>query len=191
MIPEDKRYPPLDRLRRAPTQISAPALVKALAWVAEIRALEVGRVDLSGVPVGRVKELARYAATAWSQTLARMPEERQIATLLAFAHSYEAIAQDDALDLLEQLTRSLLARAKREGQAERLRTLHDLDQAAWHLQLACSILLDPQYEDEEVRNMVFLRVPREVLKEAVARVEAGVLVSIPRGNNRQKRGSDP
>ena len=71
MTTEGEYFSPLDRLRRAPTRISSPALLEALERVAEIRSLGVSGVDLSRFPAGRIKTIARNTATAWAQTLAR------------------------------------------------------------------------------------------------------------------------
>jgi TnpA family transposase len=172
VVPAGARQSNLDRLRRPPTRVSAQALVEALQRLAEIRALGGGDLRQPPVPPARLKALARYAATAWAQTIVRMPEERRIATLLAFAWVFEATAQDDALDLLDQLISSLLARAERRGQRQRLRTLGDLDSAALQLCNACAVLLDPQYGDEEVRRTVFARIPPERLTAAMALVAA-------------------
>jgi len=170
VVPAGARQSDLDRLRHAPTQVSAAALVAALHRLDEIRALGVGTLPLPAVAPGRLKALARYAATAWAQTIARMPAERRIATLLAFARVTEATAQDDALDLLEQLTRSAFTRAEQREQRQRLRTLRDLDDAALQLRAACVVLLDQQHPDDAVRGAVFARVPRDVLAAAAARV---------------------
>ena len=64
-----------------------------------------------------------------------MPPERRIATLVAFARVFEAVAQDDAVDLLNQLITKCLARAEQTGVQERLRTIHNLDAAAIRLNL--------------------------------------------------------
>src|SRR5262249_54519682 len=84
-------------------------------------------------PPGRLKVLARYAAAARAQAIARMPDERRIATLLAFTHQLTATAQDDALDVLDMLVENLLDRVEHEGERARLRTLRDLDAAALRL----------------------------------------------------------
>jgi len=52
--------------------------------------------------------------------------DRRIATLLAFASTYLAVVHDDALDLFDILMRTTNSAATREGQQERLRTIHDL-----------------------------------------------------------------
>jgi hypothetical protein len=83
-----------------------------------------------------------------------MPDERKIATLLAFAPVYESVAQDDVVDLLQ------LLRAEHTGERERLRTLRDLDASALRLRETWLIILDPLYADAELRAAIFARIPR-------------------------------
>jgi TnpA family transposase len=171
-IPEGARYSHLDRLRRGPTRISAPALIVAPQRHEELQAMGVSKLDFSEIPPVRIKSLARYAATAWAPTIARMPAQRRIATLLAFVSVYEVNAPDDALDVLDMLTTEIAAQAKRLGQKQRLRTLRDLDQAALTLREACSILLDPQYSDRNLREAVFERIPEALMRRAVETIDA-------------------
>src|SRR4051794_17076800 len=136
VVPEGARQSHLDRLRCAPTRVSGPALVAALQRLEEIRALGVAELDLSRVTAGRLKALARHAASSWAAVIARMPRDRRVAILLAFARTFEVTALDDALDLLDLIVTDLLAQAKLTGEKERLRTLRDLDAAALQLREA-------------------------------------------------------
>jgi TnpA family transposase len=172
VVPEDARQSHLDRPRRAPTRVSGPSLVAALGRLEEIRALGVAGLNLSRVPAGRLKALARHAATSWAAVIARMPSDRRVATLLAFARAFEVMALDDALDLLDLIITDLLAQAKLAGEKERLRTLGDLDAAALQLRDACAVLLDEACSSARVRSRAFARVPRPQLAEAVALVES-------------------
>ncbi len=173
IIPEGTRQSVLDRLRHSPTRVSSPALVAALKRVEEIRALGVGALDLSSIPPGRLHVLARYAATAWAPTIARMHQDRRIATLVAFAYAFEIRAMDDGLDLLDLLITDVAAQAERIGKKERLRTLRDLDAAAHRLREACEILLDETYgppDAAQVIEQIFSRISREQLRQATATV---------------------
>ncbi|MBI3605209.1 MAG: DUF4158 domain-containing protein [Nitrospirae bacterium] len=172
IIPEGSRISSLDRLRRAPTRISSPSMTDALNRFVEIRSLGGRQIDVSRIPPGRLKALARYAAAAWAANIARMPSDRRIASLIAFSHIYEGVAQDDALDLLNQLITQCLSRADNKGAKERLRTIHNLDIAAIRLGEVCKIVLDPKFIDEELRAAIFKRVGRKHLEEAVATVDA-------------------
>lgn len=172
IITDNSRQTPLERLRRAPTRQSARALVDALSRLVEVRSLGVRKLDLSVVPPTRLKALAHYAATAWAQTIVRMPTERRVATLLAFVHVLEATATDDAIDLLDLLIGDLLATSKRTGEQERLRTIKDLDAAALRLCKACAVLLDSTCDDQRVRAEVFAQISKERLAQAIAQVEA-------------------
>ena len=73
-------------------------MVDALNRLTELRSFGLSHLKMARVPSGRVKALARYAAAAWAVSIARMPPGRRIATLVAFAHVFEAVAQDDAVD---------------------------------------------------------------------------------------------
>ncbi len=163
-------FTPLELLRQAPYQISSNAMLSALERVKKVRQLEVGKLDFSRFPPGQLKVLARFASISKAQTLQRLLPDRRLATLLAFARVLEATTQDDTLDILEQLTLSLLARAEQSGQQERLRTIHDLDEAALQLVEACEVLFDLNVEEILVRAAVYNRVNPEKLRYAMSQV---------------------
>src|SRR6266568_4335139 len=169
-VPAGERQTPLDRLRRGPTRVSGPALVAALRRVEAIRLFEMEHLDLSFVPRGRLKALARHATTALVQHLRHLAQDRRIATLLAFTYTYLAVVHDDALDLFDVLMRTTVSTATREGQQERLRTIHDLDAAAQTLAQACQIVLDETQDPVTLLQRIYTSVPAEHLRAAVATV---------------------
>lgn len=171
VVAEGGRWSPLDRLRRGPTRVSGPGLVGALQRLKEFRALDVGKLDMRSLPPGRLKVLARFAASTWAPNIARMTSDRRIATLLAFARQGEITALDDALDLLDRLITDICTQAKRAGQRKRLRTLRDLDAAAQQLGKVCELFLDESCAGAEIRTLAFSRVPRERLVQAIQMVE--------------------
>jgi TnpA family transposase len=147
-------------------------MVDALERLNNIRSFGVSYIEMARLPAGRIKALARYAAAAWAATIERMPVDRRIATLVAFAHTFEATAQDDALDLLNQLIIQNLARAERKGERERLRTIHDLDAAAIQLKDVGKLVLNPACEDTELRIAIYKQIGKEQVERAVATIEA-------------------
>ena len=170
-IPDGANSSLLDRLRRAPTRVSGPALVTALQRLEDIRELGIGQLCLSHLPPNRLRALARYGAAARAQAIAQMTPERQMATLLAFAYVFEERAMDDALDLLDVLITDIVREAHKDGEKERLRTLRDLDTAALQLWDALQILLDERVDVAAVRPQTFAQIPRERVLEAGAQVE--------------------
>ncbi len=165
--PEGSRQSRLDRLRNGPTLPNSDSIVEALARLDEIRALDVSDVDVSMVTPRRLQSLAHYAAAARAQAIGRMAEDRKFATLLAFAHAFEAIAQDDVLDLLDVVIKDAFRRAGSAGQARRLRTIRDLDHSALQLRDACRFVLDPEVSDSQLRELIFAQIPPARLAQAV------------------------
>lgn len=171
-VPEGARQSPLDQLRHGSDRVSAPALLGALNRLQEIRAVGVSDIDLERFPPIRIQSLARYAAKTSAAMIARMPDDRRLAILLAFAKHFEVIALDDALDVFDLLMSDILRDAKRLGDRARLRTLKALDAAALDLRTACKMLLDDNLPDAEVRNAVFACLTRVRLENATERVAA-------------------
>ncbi len=166
-VPSGKRRSRFDQLRQGPTRVSSPSMIAALARYEELRCLGIRGLDVSRIPPVWLKSLARYAAIGWASNLARMPDDRRVATLVAFTHAYEAETLDDALDLFDLLIADIAASAKTLGQKKRMRSLHDLDQAALALAEVCSILLDNAHPDDAVRTAVFTQIPVEHIAQAI------------------------
>lgn len=95
--------------------------------------------------------------------IARMPENKRTAILLAFAKVYETVALDDSLDVLDMLITEIARDAKNIGRKNRLRTLKDLDRSALTLAAVCALLLDEETADEELRKAIFIQFPKQHL----------------------------
>lgn len=172
LIKELARYSTLDRLRHSPTRVNAKSMLAAINRLSEIRSFGISDIDLSRIPPTRVKFLARLGAASRSAAIARMPDNKRIATLLAFTYLLEYTATDDVIDLFDLLVKGLLSKSKREGEQQRLRTLKDLDAAALKLAEVVEVLIDKECDDINVRIEAFTRVSQEQLTQAVAKVKS-------------------
>jgi TnpA family transposase len=166
---EDSRQSWLDRLRKGPVRVSAPALVLALLRIETVRGLGI-KLPGTHVPPSRIAALARFASTVKVSAVARLPQARRIATLVAFVHCLEASAQDDAIDVLDLLLRELFTKAEKKDRKIRQRTLKDLDRSALTLVEACRMLLDPDLPDGELRERVYASIGRDELAKALNEV---------------------
>jgi TnpA family transposase len=162
----------LDRLRDGPYLRSGAELSRAVARLDEVRLLAVGLPGVAHVPPGRVTALARFATVAKAQAVARLPEQRRTATLLAFVRTLEASAQDDVLDLFDIVVTKLFTDAAAVGKRARLRTIRDLDAAALRLRRVGGVLMDDTIEDGAVRQAAFAIVPRAAMAEALQQIDA-------------------
>jgi Domain of unknown function (DUF4158) len=171
-VPQGRRGSLLDQLRAGPTRVSGPALVKALRRLQAIRDLGITLPDTTDLPPARLAALARFAQKAKLTALTRLPEERRLATLVAFLHCLEATANDEALEVLEALLGGLFRDAASAQKKARLRTLKDLDGHAGTMLQACQVLLDAGCPDTEVRPKVFAATPKTDLERAVEEAKA-------------------
>ena len=89
--------------------------MRALDRLDEVRQLAAGLPRTDRLPKTRVLALARFAGAAKAQAVARLPDERRAATLLAFIRALEASAQDDVLDLFDLIITRMFTDAIRKG----------------------------------------------------------------------------
>jgi hypothetical protein len=115
VVPEGGRQSPMDRLRSGPTLQSTAELARAIERLDDVRQLAAGLPRTDRLPKTRVLALARFADAAKAQAVARLPDERRGATLLAFIRALEASAQDDVLDLFDLLVTRMFVDAVRKG----------------------------------------------------------------------------
>jgi TnpA family transposase len=172
VVPEGARQSPMDRLRSGPTLQSTAELARATERLDEVRKLVAGLPRTDRLPKTRVLALARFAGAAKAQAVARLPDERRAATLLAFIRALEASAQDDVLDLFDLLVTRIFVDAVRKGREARIRGLGDLDAAAFTLSKVCALVLDGAVDAADLRAAVFAAVPKAALEAAVAQVDS-------------------
>lgn len=161
--------------------LSPPTICNsALERYIRLRNLEFSRLNFTGLPAIQLRNLARYAGMASVKYIARMPQQRKLAVLTAFVKAQETAALDEAVDVLDMLILDITRAAKKTGQKKRLRTLKDLDRAALILARACSLLLDEQADDAELRETIFNSIPKSRLAESVSKVNE---LARPQNNN--------
>lgn len=169
-IPEGSRTSRFDRYRKGPVTISGPAFNEAVSRYQELKVFGMQELNFTGIPPVHFKNLARHAGMISMHKIARMPENKRTAILVAFARTYETIALDEALDVLDLLITYIAGEAKKLGQKKRLRTLKDLDKSALALADVCALILNESMQDELLRSVIFARIPREKLAESIATV---------------------
>jgi hypothetical protein len=176
-VPGGGRFSDLERWRRGPAKPSGRNLEKAIARVAEIKALGLAGLGLDGVVAHRrLVDLARYGMTANARTLRRHPRSRRLATLLATVVQLEAKATDYCLELLDLLmVTELLGKAERESVKEKARQYPRLARASTKLATAVEVLLDATARGgelglDEVWELIDAVVSRGELRAAVAAI---------------------
>jgi hypothetical protein len=171
-VPEGHQISQLDLYRKGPVTISGPAFNEAVDRYKELMAFDMHSLDFSRIPPVRLKNLARYAGMTSIHKIARMPDDKRIAILVAFAKTFEIIALDEALDVLDLLITNIAGEAKNAGQKKRLRMLKDLDKSALTLADICALILNEETQDDKLRESIFSQVPRDQLKATIETVNS-------------------
>ncbi|NOZ54444.1 MAG: Tn3 family transposase [Gammaproteobacteria bacterium] len=167
-VPDGMRISQFDRYRKGPVTISSSAFNVAVERYQELQAFGLQKLDFSHIPPVRLKSLARHAGVISMHKIARMPNEKRIAILVAFVKVFETAALDDALDVLDLLITNIVGEAKKIGQKKRLRTLKDMDKSALELAQVCALILNDKTEDSQLRELIFNRFPKTQLVESIA-----------------------
>jgi hypothetical protein len=183
-VPEGKRLSEKERLRQPPTRSTGTAMARALERVDEISSFQLGRVNLSRIPVNRLSTLARYGLLSKAQTIERAKDPRQTALLAAVLRNLEAQAIDDALDLFALLMASrLISASRRRSERELLATLPQLERASRTLARASRILVRELERAEQSKKALDVAAmwtaigavaSREAVNAAVSLVEQSV-----------------
>ena len=146
-VPDGSRISRFDWYRKGPVTISGPAFNEAVDRYQELKDFGIDELDFTGIPPVRFKTIARHAGTVSMHKIARMPERKRTAILVAFVKAYETIALDEALDVLDLLINDIAGKAKNLGQQKRLRSLKDLDKSALALAEVGALILNENMQD--------------------------------------------
>jgi TnpA family transposase len=171
-IQEGKRVSTLDYYRKSPTTISSNSFNLAITRYVELKDFGMQSVDFSRIPSVRLKMIARHAGMITAPKIAEMPEQKRIAILVAFVKTFEIVALDDALEVLDQLISEIIGTAKMRVQKNRLRTLKDLDKSALALAEVCALILNEEPNNDELRDEIFAKISKEKLVESINTVNS-------------------
>lgn len=171
-VPEGERVSRFDLFRKGPTRISSPAFIAAVKRYIELKDFNLHNLDFSRIPPIRLKNLARHAGIISMHKIARMPEDKRIAILVAFVKTFEVMALDDALDILDLLITGIAGEAKKIGQKKRLRTMKDLDRSALALAAICEMILNEETEDSQLRKVIYAKLSKEKLAHSIKMIHS-------------------
>jgi Domain of unknown function (DUF4158)/Tn3 transposase DDE domain len=169
-VPDESRTSLLDQFRKGPVTISSLSLNQAVERYQKLKDFGMKGLNFSSIPPIQLKNVARYASMLSVYKIARMSIQKRTAILVAFVRAYEIMALDDALDVLDWLIADISSSAKRLGEQKRIRTLKDLDKSALNLAEVCTLILNENLIDEQIRPIIFERVSREKLVESVLKI---------------------
>jgi len=171
-IRENKRFSNLDYYRKSPTTVSSNSFNSTIIRYVELRDFGIQSIDFSRIPPIRLKMIARHAGMITAPKIAEISEQKQIAILIAFVKTFEVVALDDALEVLDQLISEIIGTAKRRVQKNRIRTLKDLDKSALALAEVCELILNDETRNDALRDEIFAKISKEKLVESINTVNS-------------------
>ncbi len=160
----------LEDLRLPLESDSQKEISRGISRVKQFNQFDIEQWSITEIPESKIQYYARIGADTRIQHIKRMPKERQIAVLTAYIYHYRKVALDELVTIFMQYLNTRFKRVKFAEEKERLRTLHDLDTSANQLMRAASYLLDDNLPDNQLREMIFSKISKEELAQAVAKV---------------------
>ena len=179
-IPEGKRNSLFDDYRKGPVNVSGLEFNKTIKRFCALAEFDVHTLNVVTIPLARLKALARHSQVISAYKLVRMSEHKRIALLLAFVRATTVSLLDDALDILDLLITDIAGKAKNAGKRKRLRSLKDLDKSAISLAAVCTLILNEQTDDADLRQQIFDLVSKEQLANSI-----NVVTRLARPSNEQ------
>ena len=146
-----------------------PALIDAINRYKKIKFIGIRELDFSNIPIIKIRDFARYTATSWAPSIARMPESKKIAMLVSFTYIYEIQALDDILNLLDMLITDVISLAKRNGEKNRLRSLRDLDKSSSELASFAQLFLDNESKSN-LAQLIYEIIPKQQITNAITTI---------------------
>ena len=171
-IREGKRFSNLDYYRNSPTTVSSNSFNSTIIRYVELRDFGIQSIDFSRIPPIRLKMIARHAGMITAPKIAEMSEQKQIAILIAFVKTFEVVALDDVLEVLDLLISEIIGTAKKRVQKNRIRTLKDLDKSAQALADVCALILNDDTNNDVLRDEIFAKISKEKLVESINTVNS-------------------
>jgi hypothetical protein len=162
-----ERHPALKKARHIALRIT-PEISRSLLRLGEVHSLVQQLPKIERIPPGKITALWKFASIARAQAVARLPEERRTATLLAFIHTPEASAGDDVIDVLDAVSTAMFSEAESASKQARLCSIRDFDDAALKLRDIGIVVFDDATPDDQVRATIFELLGRDALFAAVA-----------------------
>lgn len=183
LVSEGQRRSQLDLWRHPPRRDpSGRSMIKALGRVSEIAALGLGEVEIAGAGVSkrRILQLARSGLAEKAPKIARHPDSRRTATLLATLQMLETRATDDALELFDALmSNELFGRAAKSADKETVKRYPRVVKDAALVKSVVEVLFEAEELGEDIPlGMVWELIERSVGSRAKIRAAVTGLAQI-------------
>jgi len=171
LFSNDEQAIPFDELRQMPTHLSSPQIRQLLDRLERLREYQLHTTDLSTLSPNRLRTLADYALTVSIPTLRRLRPERRTAVLVAGMVTLAIRIQDLILDMFEQWLHESITRAKYTFEQDRLQSLAQFDQAAFHLRDLAQFLIDLPDDETITLTSLFAQFQRAQIEASIATIE--------------------
>ncbi len=146
---------PLSWLKDRATSNTPPAINEQLQKLSYLRDLGVEALDVASVNPNRLKLLASVGRRYTNQALQRQTQERRYPVLVAFVKESHTEITDEVVELFDQCLAEADRRARNELAEFRRNVAKASDEKVRLFRSIGSLLLDPEVEDEQLREKAF------------------------------------
>jgi hypothetical protein len=171
-IPAGEHHGLFQHLKRTPERASGNTLLAALDLIERARATGIEEIDLNALHPNRVKLLARRAKRRTNWQTARLAPSQRYAILVCFLSQALPTWIDQAVSMHTEIMKGIFRRAESRRDAEIVQQGRRLNANVLLLSNLVRLILDEEdITDQELRAVIYKRVPRERLAETVRECE--------------------
>lgn len=168
LIPDNDTYKTkLFWLRQGATSNTPKAILETIEKLAFLRKAGVEHWDLSSINPNRRKYLAQIGRKSSNQAIQRLIPQRRYPILITFLYQSLENIIDELVGLFDRCLADCYSRSKTDKDKFQLSIAKTTNEKLRTFREIGYILLDTEIQDSQIRDIVYNRIPKEILRSSI------------------------